>query len=215
MYRNGRYRLGGASRLSTSTGKSKNDKMTASSVGPITSTPNEPIPGPSNVLTERTNKARNNQSPDRKTTSTTSKSSNVPSDDSPVIPASQFIEPSRYISQRSVRMRSQLSAITQQTPLTYFESVLKACGVQFTARNTDISYTLNCDHLTFVSNLRKEFKSHQSYPENIQDFLSGLLDMMKNQTQLIKLLSGCIVRNIHLHLIYCFTFLLIIIYFFQ
>lgn len=166
--------------------------ISTASVPPMTSTPidNEPEPRPSGILTERANVL-----PSQKPTSP--KRVTIVANDDDIIPASQFVQPSRYTSQRSIRMRSQMmmSNTTQQTPLSYFESVLSRCGVELTARNSEISFTLNCDHLKFVIRLRKELSTHAKYPENVQTFLNGLIDNMKTQTQLIKVLSGCLVSK--------------------
>lgn len=188
MYKNRKYRTGTAalsrpgtastSRAGTSwtTDNTTNTNTTAASTitnPPITSTPIE-----ANVV-------------EIVVPAAASRRSSV-DDDLAEVPASQFVMPSRYISQRSIRMQSQLGA-TQLTPSSYFESVLQKCGIKLTARHSDHSYTITCDHMKFVNNLRKELKSHAKYPENVQSFLSGLSDAMKVQTQLTKLLSGCIV----------------------
>lgn len=199
MYRGKRFRIGlGASKRVDSTSSSTSSTIASTSSNPpITSTPvgkenehgNEE-PGPSHILTERANTIMRSQV---QTQSTQQKQPAIISnDDDFIIPASQFVQQSRYVSQRSIRMRSQLSS-TQQTPLSYFESVLSRCGVELTAPNNGISYTLTCDHLKFVIRLRKELTSHHKYPENIQHFLSGLMDTMKTPTQLNKVLSGCMV----------------------
>lgn len=204
MYRGKSFRIGlGGSRKPknvSSSSVSTLSTISESSKPPMTSTPveNEKSSkgneiksqvGPSRVLTDRANVV-SQQSIQRPTQD--SQSRILSNDDDFIIPASQFVQQSRYISQRSIRMRSQLST-TQQTPLSYFESVLSRCGVELTARNSDISYTLNCDHLKFVIRLRKELSSHPKYPENVQHFLSGLMDTMKSCTQLNKVLSGCMV----------------------
>lgn len=182
MYRNGTAarRIAPAARTSISNTNNANNTTTASSIianPPITSTPIEV-----NVV-ENVNPV----------TAVTSRRSSV-DDDFAEVPASQFVMPSRYTSQRSVRMQSQLSA-TQLTPSTYFESVLQKCGIRLTARHSDHSYTITCDHMKFVNNLRSELKSHARYPENVQSFLNGLSDAMRNQIQMTKLLSGCIVSS--------------------
>lgn len=204
MYRGKSFRIGlGGSRKPknvSSSSVSTLSTISETSNIPITSTPVEceknskgseikSQAGPSRVLTERANVV-SQQSIQRPTQD--SQPRILSNDDDFIIPASQFVQQSRYISQRSIRMRSQLST-TQQTPLSYFESVLSRCGVELTARNSDISYTLNCDHLKFVIRLRKELSSHPKYPENVQHFLSGLMDTMKTSTQLNKVLSGCMV----------------------
>lgn len=202
MYRNKRYRIGGAkvnvSATSNISASSAISTISTATNPPPTSTPkandeknsknNEPIAGPSHILMDRGN-VMDSQS---------IVSQRLPSnnDDDFLVPPSQMIQQSRYISQRSARMRTQ-SSLTQQTPLSYFESVLSRCGVELTARNSEISYTLNCDHLKFVIRLRKELKAHSKFPVNVQSFLSGLMDMMKTQTQLMKILSGCIVNTFH------------------
>lgn len=205
MYRGKSFRIGlGGSRkpknVLSSSSVSTLSTISETTNPPITSTPVEgeknskgseikSQAGPSRILTERANivSQQSIQKP-----SQDSQSRILSNDDDFIIPASQFVQQSRYISQRSIRMRSQLST-TQQTPLSYFESVLSRCGVELTARNSDISYTLNCDHLKFVIRLRKELSSHPKYPENVQHFLSGLMDTMKTSTQLNKVLSGCMV----------------------
>lgn len=194
MYKGKRYRIGGGgSRKIEPPKKSISENLStisSASNPPVTSTPNEPIAGPSNVVAER-----ENVPPTQPQTQPPLSQNRViiPSnDDDFAVPSSQAIQPSRYISQRSARMKSQIS-YTQQTPISYYESVLGRCGVLLTARNSEASYSLNCDHLKFVIRLRKELTSHPKYPENVQNFLSGLIDTMKNQTQLIKVLSGCTV----------------------
>lgn len=188
MYKNKKYRTGTASlsrpgaaatsRPGTSRTTDTTESIastTASSVitnPPITSTPIE-----ANVVVNPSSASTHRMSVD---------------DDLAEVPASQFIMPSRYVSQRSIRMQSQVSA-TQLTPSSYFESVLQKCGIRLTARHSEHSYTITCDHMKFVNNLRQELKSHAKYPENVQSFLSGLADSMKVQVQLTKLLSGCIV----------------------
>lgn len=195
MYRNKRYRIGSfvppTRRQSNeaSTNLSAITAISAATNPPATSTPvtiAEPAAGPSNILTERANVL-----PSQQTTSP--KRQAIIANDDDFVPASQFVQPSRYTSQRSLRMKSQMMNVTQQTPLSYFESVLSRCGVELTARNCEISYTLNCDHLKFVNRLRKQLTSHTKYPENVQNFLNGLVDTMKTHTQLIKVLSGCMV----------------------
>lgn len=204
MYKGKRYRIAGGGTIPKKVEPSKSTMSTISenlstissaTNPPITSTPNEPVPGPSDR--ENLPPSQPNQ-PSQSSQVVSSQAQSIISNDDNnfAIPPSQTMQPSRYISQRSARMRSQLTATTQQTPMTYFESVLSRCGVMLTARNSDISYTLNCDHLKFVIRLRKELSSHPKYPENVQNFLSGLLDSMKNQTQLTKLLSECMVSAI-------------------
>lgn len=193
MYKSGRYRIGNsvAKKLKDSTSSSISTNLSTISEAtnpPITSTPNEVRAGPSKILTERANipcSAEPSQSAQKQLVI-------ISNDDDFAVPPSQTMQPSRYISQRSARLKSQLS-FTQQTPMSYFESVLNRCGVCLSSRTSDVSYKLNCDHLKFVIRLRKELTSHPKYPENVQNFLSGLIDTMKNQTQLIKILSGCIV----------------------
>lgn len=201
MYRGKSFRIGlGGSRKPKNVSPSSVSTLSTISEAsnpPITSTPVEgeenskeneikSQAGPSRVLTERSNIVSQQR------TTQDSQPRILSNDDDFIIPASQFVQQSRYISQRSIRMRSQVST-TQQTPLSYFESVLSRCGVELTARNSDISYTLNCDHLKFVIRLRKELSSHPKYPENVQHFLSGLMDTMKTSTQLNKVLSGSMV----------------------
>lgn len=48
-----------------------------------------------------------------------------------------------------------------------------------------------CNHLTFVTRARKLLRDSDNFPENIQDFVSGVGDEMKTYLQLTKLLSGC------------------------
>lgn len=195
MYKNKRYRIGSSSRkplITSSTISSIPENLSTISSAtnpPITSTPNEPIAGPSNVLTDR-----ENLPPSQPSQKQQQQPVIISNDDDFIVPPSQVIQPSRYISQRSALLRSQMSN-TQQTPMSYFESVLSRCGVNLTARNSDISYTLNCDHLKFVVRLRRELTSHPKHPENIQTFLSGMLDTMKNSKPLTKILSGCTVRE--------------------
>lgn len=204
MYKGKRYRIAGGGSIPKKVEPSKSTMSTISenlstissaTNPPITSTPNEPVPGPSDR--ENLPPSQPNQ-PSQSSQVVSSQAQSIISNDDNnfAIPPSQTMQPSRYISQRSARMRSQLTATTQQTPMTYFESVLSRCGVMLTARNSDISFTLNCDHLKFVIRLRKELSSHPKYPENVQNFLSGLLDSMKNQTQLTKLLSECMVSSV-------------------
>lgn len=201
MYKNKRYRIGSASRklhTTSSTISSIPENMSTISSAtnpPITSTPNEPVAGPSNVRADR-----ENLPPSQPVTSQKQQAVIISNDDDFIVPPSQVIQPSRYISQRSALIRSQMSN-TQQTPMSYFESVLSRCGVNLTARNCDISYTLNCDHLKFVVRLRRELTSHPKHPENIQTFFSGLLDTMKNSKTLTKICSGCMVRDVHLFVI--------------
>ena len=196
MYKGRRYRIGGGGSIPKIVDPSKSaisenlSTISSATNPPITSTPNAPIPGPSNR--ENLPPSQPNQSSQASSQAQSGIRSN---DDNFAIPPSQTMQPSRYISQRSARMRSQLTSTTQQTPMTYFESVLNRCGVMLTARNSDVSYTLNCDHLKFVIRLRRELSSHPKYPENVQNFLNGLLDSMKNQTQLTKLLSECMVST--------------------
>lgn len=189
MLKGRRYRIGGGlKKTNTTISTIPENVSTLSSVTnpPITSTPTEPVAGPSNILTER------NNLPASQLTASQKQPVIISNDDDFAVPPSQVMQPSRYISQRSAILRSQ-STFTQQTPMSYFESVLNRCGVVLTARNSDISYTLNCDHLKFVFRLRRELTSHPKYPENVQTFLSGLTDTMKNRTQFTKVLSGCLV----------------------
>lgn len=171
MYRNNRYRTG-LSRPGRRANTTDQSDSTAASIitnPPITSTPieaNENPPAPMRRLSA--------------------------DDDLAEVPASQFVMPSRYISQRSIRIQSQVPA-TQLTPSNYFESVLQKCGIKLQTRHSEHSFTITCDHMKFVSNLRKELKSHAKYPENVQSFLSGLADALRVPAQLTKLLSGCIV----------------------
>lgn len=196
MYRGKRYRIGGGSvkkpETTMSTISENLSTISSATNPPITSTPRqpEPIASTSGVLTERNNLPESQPSQRQPVI--------ISNDgDDFLVPASQTIQPSRYISQRSALLRSQ-STFTPQTPMSYFESILNKCGVLLTARNSDTSYSLNCDHLKFVVRLRKELTSHPKYPENIQTFLSGLIDSMKNHKQLTKVLSGCFVsRNLY------------------
>lgn len=206
MYRNKRYRIGASNANASSISNSSTiSTISNATIPPITSTPkvSKPAEPVENVLREA-NALDASQSVYHSAAQTSQATQPAPAgriasiDEDFQVPASQFVQQSRYISQRSVRMRTQLS-MTQQTPMSYFESVLSRCGIELTARNSEISYTLNCDHLKFVIRLRKELKSHSKYPENVQNFLSGLIDSMKNQTQLVKVLSGCMVRKEDLH----------------
>lgn len=194
MYKRKKYRIGNSvvkkPDASTSSVSASLSSISTATNPPITSTPNEPRAGPSNILTE----LNSANLPPSQPVATQKQAVIISNDDDFVIPPSQAMQPSRYISQRSALIRSQLS-YTQQTPMSYFESVLNRCGLVLTSRNSEISYTLNCDHLKFVIRLRKELTSHPKYPENIQTFLSGLIDTMKNQNQLVKILSGCIVSG--------------------
>lgn len=196
MYRNKRYRIGGASKPNVSTISNSSSISTISNATnpPITSTPKPPPetndPEPDHGVNENEDFLNSSQSASQ---AEPDQSNKIRSNDNDFqVPASQFVQQSRYISQRSVRMRTQLS-MTQQTPMSYFESVLNRCGVEITARNSEISYTLNCDHLKFVIRLRKELTTHSRYPLNVQNFLAGLIDSMKNQMQLVKVLSSCLV----------------------
>lgn len=181
MFRNRKYRPGTG--LSSSRSTANTTSSSIASLHPqVTSTP---LANPKRAI-------ENAEQNVNVVVSTSSQSKESAADEFAEIPASQFIMPSRYISQRSVRLQSQLS-MTQSTPSSYFESVLRKSGVQLTARDSDSSYTLKGDHLKFVRNLRKELKSHQKYPENVKSFLKGLNEAMRNPTQMIKLLSGCIV----------------------
>lgn len=197
MYKNKRYRVSGGSgavkkSISIKSAVSVNLSTLSSATNPpITSTPNQPVAGPSNILTERSNLPSSHPSASQKQPVIISNDD----DNDFAVPPSQVMQPSRYISQRSALLRSQLT-YTQQTPMSYFESVLNRCGVILTERNSDLSLTLNCDHLKFVIRLRRELTSHPKYPENIQTFLSGLIDTMKNTNQLNKILSGCIVSEV-------------------
>lgn len=182
MYRNNRYRTGtaslsrpGTSRATNSTASTNTTTASTITNPPITSTPIE------------VNVVENVNPPIASRRSSAG-------DDLAEVPASQFVMPSRYISQRSIRMQSQVSS-TQMTPSSYFESVLQKCGMQLKARHSEHSYTITCDHMKFVNNLRKELKSHAKYPENVQSFLSGLSDAMRVPAHLTKLLSGCIVSK--------------------
>lgn len=181
MYKNNRYRTGTAlsrPRTARAIDTASIDTTSASTITnpPITSTPIEvnvvENVNPSVVASHRLSA----------------------DDDLAEVPASQFVMPPRYTSQRSIRIQSQMPT-TQLTPSSYFESVLQKCGIRLTARHSDVSYTINCDHMKFVNNLRKELKTHAKYPENVQSFLSGLSDSMKIPAQLEKLLSGCIVST--------------------
>lgn len=58
----------------------------------------------------------------------------------------------------------------------------------------DSNYQLSGDHLQFVMALRAELCANPQFPENTQQFLSGLQELMKSQLQLVKLLSGCAVN---------------------
>lgn len=180
MYRNKKYRSGAAlGRTNVS-----NSTSIASLRPTVTSTPNE------NTSTVKEKNHHNVPSTSGRNRSPESRSS---ADDE--IPASQFIMPSRYISQRSVRTQSQLTNAQSTSQSNYFESVLQKCNVQLSARNSETSFILKCDHLEFVNSLRKQLKAHPKYPENINTFLNGLIDAMRNSTQMIKLLSGCIVSD--------------------
>lgn len=193
MYRGKRYRIGGGSvkkpdtTMSTMSTISENISTISSATNPpITSTPKQPVASTSSVLSQQN--SQQSQASQRQPVIISN------DDDDFIVPASQTMQPSRYISQRSALLRSQ-STFTQQTPMSYFESVLNKCGVLLTAKNSDSSYSLNCDHLKFVVRLRKELTAHPKYPENIQTFLSGLIDTMKNHKQLTKVLSGCFVSG--------------------
>lgn len=205
MYKGKRYRIGGGGSIPRKTDSTKSTMSTISenlstissaTNPPITSTPKPPEPGPSNFERENLPPSQPHQpSQSSQLATSQAQSAIISNDDIFAIPPSQTMQPSRYISQRSARMRSQLTSTTQQTPMTYFESVLSRCGVILTSRISDVSYTLNCDHLKFVIRLRKELSSHPKYPENVQNFLNGLLDSMRNQIQLTKLLSECMVSG--------------------
>lgn len=183
MYRNRKFRPNTG--WSNSRSIANSTASSVSSIHPtVTSTPRDPKEPTDPAADEGVNVGAS--------TSAQAAGARPAGDDVAEIPASQFLMPSRYISQRSVRMQSQLS-LTQSTPSSYFESALQKSGVQLTGRDSEVSYTLSGDHLKFVRELRKELKSHPKYPENVQTFLKGLADSMRNQTQMIKLLSGCIV----------------------
>lgn len=213
MYKGKRYRIGGGAArkpepLKMTSIKENLSTISSASNPPITSTPIQHQVSTSTTASTSASGTSNadNLPPSQSIRSAQSSQSVASSqaqsaivsndDDNFAIPPSQTMQPSRYISQRSVRMRSQLTNTQQPTPMTYFESVLSRCGVLLTARNSEVSYILNCDHLKFVIRLRKELCSHPKYPENVQNFLNGLLDSMKNQTQLTKLLSECMVSGI-------------------
>lgn len=103
-----------------------------------------------------------------------------------------------YVSQRSILQRTQSylsGSCSQRGPLSYFERVLQKCGMILNETPADNCYTLNCDHLKFVIGLRAELCANPQYPENIQQFLSGLQDLLKSQRQLMKLLTGCAVSE--------------------
>lgn len=203
MYKGKRYRIGGGSAggggrrpeppINTNSGISSISSVTNPST---TSTQAETISSTSSNSVNRENV------PPSQPAASQAKSVIPSNDDDFAVPPSQALQPSRYISQRSARMRSQLT-FTQQTPMSYFESVLNRCGVLFSDRLSDISYTLNCDHLKFVIRLRKEITSHPKYPENVQNFLSGLIDTMKTPRTLTKILSGCMVsQQIQFHCLF-------------
>lgn len=82
-------------------------------------------------------------------------------------------------------------SISQRTPLSYFERVLQKCGIILSQSLTDNSYVLGCDHMEFVIALRSELYANPQFPENIQQFISGLQDAMKSRQHLLKFLIGC------------------------
>lgn len=114
-----------------------------------------------------------------------------------IVPPSQIIPVSCYVSQRSILQHTQSylsGTTTQRTPLSYFERVLQKSGILLSS-SSETFYTLSCDHLQFVIALRNELHANPQFPENIQQFVSGLVDSIKTQPQLVKMLSGCVVRN--------------------
>lgn len=52
---------------------------------------------------------------------------------------------------------------------------------------------LGCDHINFVSKLRIMLESAPDYPENIERFVAGLRDFIKDELELTKMLSVCMV----------------------
>lgn len=102
----------------------------------------------------------------------------------------------RYFSQRSNANRTQASlsvagvSTTRKIPTTYFENTLLRCGVIF---DNPMYIVLGCDHINFVNKLRTMLESAPDFPENVNRFVSGLRDYMKDEQQMSKVLTVCMV----------------------
>ena len=106
----------------------------------------------------------------------------------------------RYFSQRSNANRSQTSSFlglpgnttnVRRIPNSYFENTLLRCGVTFDHPQYIV---IGCDHITFVNKLRTMLESASDYPENIERFVTGLKEFMKDEQQMTKVLTVCMVK---------------------
>lgn len=53
---------------------------------------------------------------------------------------------------------------------------------------------IGCDHITFVNKLRTMLESASDYPANIERFVCGLKEFMKDEQQMTKVLTVCMVN---------------------
>lgn len=111
-----------------------------------------------------------------------------------LIPASQQTSQRRYFSQRSNMNRSQAvgtqNTTSRKVPSSYFENSLLRCGVIF---DNPQYFIIGCDHINFVNKLRTMLRSAPDYPTNIERFLTGLREYMKEEQQMAKVLTVCMV----------------------
>lgn len=109
----------------------------------------------------------------------------------------------RFYSQRSNANRSQLTlgvatnqgASVRRIPNSYYDKTLLRCGVTF---DNPQYIVIGCDHINFVNKLRTMLETSPDFPENVDRFVSGLRDYMKDEQQATKVLTVCMVGwNIH------------------
>lgn len=118
-------------------------------------------------------------------------------------PASQQTQMSqrRYFSQRSNFNRSQNTTTqsnsttsgSRKVPHSFVENTLLRCGVTM---DDSQYFVLSSDHITFVNKLRNMLTSSPDYPANVDKFVQGLKTFIKDETQLIKMLSVCMVKRV-------------------
>ncbi|GAB0092727.1 Fanconi anemia group D2 protein [Sergentomyia squamirostris] len=113
------------------------------------------------------------------------------------IPSSQPQSQRRYVSQRSnmnVALSQMVGSIpgpgSSRVPDTYYEYILQKSGVK---SDQPDNYVIDCDHIQFVSKLRKGLQASPEYPANLSKFVKGFKTIVADDNLLAKTLSVCMV----------------------
>ncbi|KAJ6637078.1 Fanconi anemia group D2 protein like [Pseudolycoriella hygida] len=173
MYKNRRSRaLAPLSSTQNKTLTNSNLLTSISSIHPVASFAENVDPGPSTAKRIKPSQQQNSSQ----------------NDNLFEIPSSQNPTQARFSSQRSIMARTQSILGNQRQPKNYFENVLIKCGVGLEAMEC---YVLTLNHLKFVNKVREEIRSHDTFPENITEFVRGVADAIQTYMNLKKMFSGC------------------------